>query len=108
MRFTLFTFFLLSSFFTFSQTNGTGSIDGRVLDSVSKNPLEYTMVRIYSQTDSSVVSGIYTDENGSFVLEDIKYGKYYIVISNPDYKSKTIPNISLSPDKNLRKLGTIA
>ena len=108
MRFTLFTFFLLSSFFTFSQTNGTGSIDGRVLDSVSKNPLEYTMVRIYSQTDSSVVSGIYTDENGSFVWEYIKYGKYYIVISNPDYKSKTIPNISLSPDKNLRKLGTIA
>ena len=48
------------------------------------------------------------DRNGAFVLEEIKYGKYYIVISNPDYKSKTIPNISLSNDKPLRKLGNIA
>lgn len=109
MRFTLFTFILLSNFFTFSQTdNGTGSIDGKVLDSVSKTPLEYTMVRIFNAKDSSVVNGIYTDENGSFVLEEIKYGKYYIVISNPDYKNKTISNISLSAGKTLRKLGNIA
>nr|WP_294858337.1 TonB dependent receptor [uncultured Fluviicola sp.] len=109
MRFTLFTFFFLASFFTFSQTvNGTGSIDGRVLDSVSKTPLEYTMVRVYNSIDSTLVSGIYTDENGSFVLEEVKYGKYYISVSNPDYKSKTIPNISLSADKSLRKLGNIA
>lgn len=109
MRFTLFTFFLLSSFFAISQTpEGTGSIDGKVLDSVSKNPLEYTMVRIFNVKDSLVVNGIYTDEHGSFVLEDIKYGTYYIVISNPDYKNKTISNISLSATKNLRKLGNIA
>lgn len=107
MRFKLFTFFLLTSFFSFSQTS-SGSIDGKVLDSVSKTPLEYTMVRIFSVKDSLVVTGIYTDENGSFVLEDVKFGKYYMVVSNPDYKSKTISNISLSPDKNLRKLGTIS
>ncbi len=109
MRFTLLTFFLLSSFFSFSQRQeGTGSIDGKVLDSVSKTPLEYTMVRIFNVKDSLVVTGIYTDENGAFVLEDIKYGKYYLVISNPDYKAKTITNISLSAEKNLRKLGNIA
>lgn len=109
MRFTLFTFFFLGSFFAISQTSeGTGSIDGKVLDSVSKTPLEYAMVRIFSVKDSLVVNGIYTDEHGSFVLEDIKYGTYYIVISNPDYKSKTISNISLSANKNLRKLGNIA
>ena len=109
MRFTLFTVFLLSSFFIFSQADtGTGSIDGKVLDSVSKTPLEYTMVRIFSAKDSLVVNGIYTDENGSFVLEDIRYGKYYLTISNPDYKNKTISGISLSVDKPLRKLGNIA
>lgn len=109
MRFTLFTFFLLTSIIAFSQApEGTGSVDGKVLDSISKTPLEYTMVRIFSVKDSSVVTGIYTDENGYFVLEEIKYGKYYIVISNPDYRNKTIPNISLSADKNLRKLGSIA
>ena len=109
MRFTLITLFLLSHFLSFSQNQaGTGSIDGKVLDSVSKTPLEYTMVRIFSAKDSLVVNGIYTDEDGFFVLEEIKYGTYYMVISNPDYKTKTIPNISLSADKTLRKLGTIA
>ncbi|MNK12909.1 Vitamin B12 transporter BtuB precursor [compost metagenome] len=109
MRFTLFTFFLSTAFFTYSQTtDGTGSIDGRVLDSISKTPLEYTMVRIFNVADSLVVTGIYTDETGTFILEDVKFGKYYLVISNPDYKSKTISGISLTANKNLRKLGNIA
>lgn len=107
MRFKLFTLFLLLGFFSFSQAT-SGSIDGKVLDSVSKTPLEYTMVRIFSVKDSLVVTGIYTDENGSFVLEDVKFGKYYMIVSNPDYKSKTISNISLSPEKSLRKLGSIS
>lgn len=109
MRFTLFTFFLLTNVLLFAQSpEGTGSIDGKILDSVSKTPLEYTMVRLFGVKDSALVTGIFTDEHGVFVLEEIKFGTYYVVISNPDYRNKTIPNIVLSPSKNLRKLGNIA
>ncbi|MDR0802588.1 TonB dependent receptor [Fluviicola sp.] len=109
MHLKLFIAFIFTSFFSFSQgPDGTGSIDGKVLDSISKTPLEYTMVRIFNVKDSLVVTGIYTDENGVFVLEDVKFGKYYMVVSNPDYKDKIIPNIILSADKNLRKMGTVS
>ncbi|WP_343604680.1 TonB-dependent receptor family protein [Fluviicola sp.] len=109
MRFTLLTFFLLIGILTFSQApDATGSIDGKVLDSITKTPLEYTMVRIFSAKDSLVVTGIYTDENGSFVLEEVKFGNYYLVVSNPDYKDKKISNIVLSATKPLRKMGNIS
>ncbi|AEA45386.1 TonB-dependent receptor domain-containing protein [Fluviicola taffensis] len=109
MRFTLFLFFLALSFFSFSQTvSGFGSIDGRVLDSLSKTPLEYTMIRLFSVETSQVATGIYTDENGSFVLEEVKYGNYYLVVTNPDYITKTIRNIQLSAEKPLRKVGAIS
>jgi outer membrane receptor protein involved in Fe transport len=109
MRFTLFTLFLVIYSFSFSQTiNGTGSIDGRVLDSVTKVPLEYTLIRLYNSENDQVVTGIYTNENGSFVLEEVKFGNYYLVISNPEYIPKTIKNIVLSGDKTLRKMGAIS
>ncbi len=83
-------------------------MDGTVLDSLSKSPIEYAMVRIFSEKDSSLISGIYTDNKGFFVLEELPTGSFYLKISLFSYKDKTIKSIQLSPQKNIRKLGNIA
>lgn len=84
-----------------------GSVDGTILDSISKKPVEYASVRICKVEDSSVVSGIYTDEKGFFVLEQLPSGKFFARITQLDYKEKFIGPFVLTPQKPLKKLGTI-
>jgi outer membrane receptor protein involved in Fe transport len=86
----------------------SGTIDGKVFDSISKSPLEYAAIRILKSEDSSVVSSIFTDTDGSFVLDQVPLGKLIVRISAPGYRDKFIPNIVLTPQKTLRKLGNVS
>jgi len=102
--------FFGTCFSSFSQVpaQNVGSIDGVVLDSLSKEPIEYAQVAILKSQDSSVVASIYTGEGGIFVMEQLPLGKYIIKVSNLGFKTKFIPNISLSMQKPLRKLGNVS
>lgn len=119
MRLTVFLLFCLNTLLSLAQPpvgqtppNGSapaiGSLDGQVFDSISRKPIEYVELRVCKQTDSSVVSGIYTDENGKFVLEQIPLGNYFIRVNQSGYKEKIIRNIQLTQAKPLRKLGSIS
>ncbi|MFN5983881.1 MAG: TonB-dependent receptor domain-containing protein [Fluviicola sp.] len=109
IKFLSFILFLIVSNFGLAQAKkGNGIIDGTVLDSLSKAPIEYAMVRIFSEKDSSLISGIYTDDKGFFVLEEVPIGSFYMKISLFSYRDKTISGIQLSAQKNIRKLGNIA
>ena len=57
--------FLMNAFFTFGQ-----SIKGVVIGS-DGIPAEYASVRFIYKSDSSVISGAYTDSLGVFALKDI-------------------------------------
>lgn len=110
MRFlSIFTFVILTSF-SWSQappSQNNGALDGQVFDSLTKKTLEYVSIRVCKSTDTSVIGGIYTDENGKFVLENLPYGTFIIRLSQSGYNDKFIPNIQLSAVKPLRKLGNI-
>lgn len=95
--------FLCSSFTVFSQ----GVIVGKIIDDANQMTLEYASVRIFSIKDSSVVAGIYTSENGEFVLEQVPYGKYYAKITFAGYEVLQIDNLSLSSSVTHLNLGTL-
>ena len=108
-------FLILLTFFgafynSFGQApaQNVGSIDGVVLDSISKEPIEYAQVALLKSQDSSVVASIYTGEGGAFVMEQLPLGKYIVKVSNLGFKTKFIPNITLSMQKPLRKLGNVS
>jgi outer membrane receptor protein involved in Fe transport len=116
MRLPLIIGFLFQTFFLFAQPPGgtppggkeIGAIDGQVFDSISHKPLEYAQIKVCSVKDSSVVGGIYTDENGKFVIEQLPAGRFFVRISQSGYREKTIPGIEFTPAKPLRKLGNIS
>lgn len=85
-----------------------GSLDGQVFDSIAKTPLEYVEVRVMRENDSSFVAGIFTDENGKFVIEGIPSGRYIIRFNQSGYRQKHISNIAFSREKPLTKLGKVA
>lgn len=85
-----------------------GAIDGRVFDSLTRQPMEYVAIAVCRETDSSVVSGIFTGENGEFALYDLPAGNYYARITFSGYTEKFIGGIHLSMEKPLRRLGNIS
>ncbi len=88
-------------------TVGGGNIMGVVIDKESSTPVEYANVVIYRATDSTMVTGVVCDSKGFFKLENLPYGKYYVVVSFIGYSNLHIPNIVLNPTDKIKNLGQI-
>ncbi len=62
------------------QNSGTkinGRISGKVFDSSTGKPVEYSNIILLAKKDSSQVSGTVTDKDGKFLLTGIKAGRYF-------------------------------
>jgi len=84
-----------------------GKISGTVIDSVTKKPLDYGTVTLFRAGGKSPVTGILTDEKGSFKLDNIHPGSYRLEISLVGYPTKVINNIETTPSKPDNNLNTI-
>lgn len=63
----------------------TGQLKGKIIQSENRAPLAYATVGIY-QLDSTLVKGVITDINGSFVIENLPFGEYSLKVSFIGYK----------------------
>lgn len=86
--------FLISSipYFANSQT----IVSGEVVDSIGNKPIEFASFKLFSQKDSTLKSGAYTDEKGKFLIENIQDGNYYGVLTFSGFEEKTIHNIQIA------------
>jgi outer membrane receptor protein involved in Fe transport len=84
-----------------------GKISGVVLDSITKKPLDYATVAVFRSKGKVPLNGAVTDAKGTFKLNDMKIGKYKIVISFIGYPSKTIDPVETTPAKPDFNMGTI-
>ncbi|MDR2382361.1 MAG: TonB-dependent receptor family protein [Prevotellaceae bacterium] len=65
-----------------------GLINGRIIDSKSKEALEGATVMIKGENASKDVTlGINTDRNGRFTIKNIPYGNYILSVSSVGYKT---------------------
>ncbi|MEX2513156.1 MAG: carboxypeptidase regulatory-like domain-containing protein [Cyclobacteriaceae bacterium] len=71
-------------------------IKGKVFDASENSPIEYGSVGLYHIADSSLVAGALSQTDGSFVLETIKPGNYYLVVQFMGYNPTTLNNIEIS------------
>ena len=56
----------------------TGSLDFTKIDFSTDDALPNTLIQIYNEKDELVFEGR-TDENGKIVIDELEYGKYYIL-----------------------------
>jgi outer membrane receptor for ferrienterochelin and colicin len=61
-----------------------------VIDSVSKQPIEYASIAIYKQLDNALVTGTVTNPKGQFAFKDLPPAKYLVKCSFVGYKVKTV------------------
>lgn len=84
-----------------------GVISGAVHDATTGEHVEYANVLLFSQRDSSMVTGTITDTRGRFVLNSINQGKYYLRIQFIGYENKEISGVTINPQSADVKLGDI-
>ncbi len=89
------------------ESRNKGVISGRILDFNDKAPIEYANIILFNSKDSSQVTGLVTDKNGSFILSGIPVGKYYLNIQFIGYERRRVRNISITQSKPAVDIGNI-
>ena len=83
-----------------------GIISGEIVDVDSRNPLGYATLTLFSQEDSSLVTGDISNQEGSFMFK-VPYGNHFAKIEFIGFQSQIIKDVSLSQANPKLELGTI-
>ncbi|MEL7270283.1 MAG: TonB-dependent receptor [Bacteroidota bacterium] len=95
MKKILFPFVFLMSLGAFSQS---GVIKGIILDKQSESPLEGATVELLN---AEVATGVISDFDGRFTLQDVPIGRQALRISFIGFESSTIPNLEVTTGKDV-------
>ena len=63
-----------------------GKIKGAVVDSQTKEPIEYATIALYREADNELITGTVTDFIGHFKIEKPVAGNYYLIITFIGFK----------------------
>ncbi len=95
--------FVCSSFILFAQ----GELTGVVLESTTRQPMEYVTVALYNSADSSLITGGITEQGGNFTINDIPFGSYYLKASFIGYKDKIRGEILIARNQKQINIGEL-
>ena len=82
-------------------------ITGKIIEDKTEDVVPYATVAIYNKSDSSIVTGTISDDNGLFIFETISQGDYYLKISFMGFKEQIIDPIVFNNSTKNIDLGTI-
>lgn len=107
----LFTFLIAQDSYQTSANNELtapvkATIKGKIVDADTNAPLEFSTITLFSQKDSSVVTGSITDMSGNFLIET-QPGNYYAKAEYIAYQSTMIETIVLKKGNLHIDLGEI-
>jgi outer membrane receptor protein involved in Fe transport len=84
-----------------------GIIAGTILEYQTNNPMGYANVVIFSERDSSMVTGTVTNMDGTFKMEKVPNGKFYLVSNFIGFRREIVSGISINPKKLVFDAGVI-
>ncbi|WP_343535054.1 TonB-dependent receptor [Pedobacter sp.] len=84
----------------------TGRVSATILDSVSKQPVEYATVSLINAKTAKAVNGGLTDAKGKVSIQNIAPGEYKMIIGFIGYATKTIA-VKTTPEKPDNNLGNL-
>ncbi len=82
-------------------------VKGIVIDQETQTPLEFANIAVYNKTDSTLVTGGITNENGHFEVSGFDFGEYYIEANFVGFNKSHIKDVSIDADNPSSDLGKI-
>lgn len=83
-----------------------GVLYGKLVNAKTKTPVEYAPVTLLRAKDSTVVSGMLSQANGDFRLEQLPFGQFLLRINFMGYKS-IYKKVTVTPQNMSQDLGNI-
>jgi outer membrane receptor for ferrienterochelin and colicin len=84
----------------------TGRISATVLDSLTKQPVEYATISLVNTKTNKAVNGDLTDSKGKVTLQNVAPGDYKLVVGFIGYNPKNIM-VTTTPGKPDNNLGDV-
>lgn len=81
--------------------DAAGKVTGKVMDAVSKQPIEYATITVLNKSTKNVVNGTITDGMGSFVIKGLAPGNYIFKIQSLGYQEYTINTVSVQKNASI-------
>lgn len=109
----LFTFFLFGSLVAIVKAQpkpntGNGQITGKVIDAVTKVPVDYATISIFKAGSTSPFNGTVTDTKGNFIVSNLPLGEYQVAVDFIGYQRKTFDHVTISSSAVKIALSTVA
>ena len=82
-------------------------VTGTIVDGGNNQAVPYASIAIYQARDSTLLTGVLSNNDGSFAIEKLPFGKFYVVVTFIGYKPHKVDNILLTPNKKIAALGQI-
>ena len=86
---------------------GPGQIRGSVVDAGSNAPVSAASIAVWSRGDSVLVAGALARPDGSFRIEGLRPGRYYLRVSMMGYAVRTSADLTITPAEPAANAGVI-
>lgn len=88
-------------------SSAKGIITGKVVDAITKSPIEYATISVYPIGSSKPVNGIITNAKGTFKVDALAQGAYSVAVEFIGYTATKIDSVSITADRTTVSLGNI-
>ena len=80
-----------------------GKIEGKIIDSLTQNAVGFATISLKKKGSSIVIDGVLSNEDGTFVFENVVNGAYDMNISFLGYNEKMVTTTTTlkEPDVNI-------
>ncbi len=89
------------------RSTANGIVMGKVIDSTTSEPVEFANILFFNQSDSTMVTGGMSGQNGIFAVEQVPFGRYYVQVKFIGFDTSTAGNFAIHPQQLQVNLGTI-
>jgi outer membrane receptor protein involved in Fe transport len=103
-------FLQIAAFVTMAQDKNIFDITGTIVDSATRQPIEYASVAVFRVKDSLMIGGAVTTSSGAFTIHGIQAGRYLLKSNFIGYKTGiravTVGKGSVALDKPIELAST--
>ena len=84
-----------------------GGITGIITDRIASDRIPFANIVVSSKNNEIPKTGVVSDENGNFIIKDLSFGSYDLIISFIGYQTDTIKNININEKVQQVNIGTV-